>query len=376
MSDVNDKQEEGSGAGSVVGFQMPAFIKKEDLAELLKRHNDLDESLVSACFQNLKEDELAAIGKSFEEKKYDEVANTIRDNVLKEFVRSKMREIVRKKPGGGGYVLYAPNPKKKGPAKQVATFPTKLGAKRAELARFPPDDPTRLNKLRAQVSKLLKDPKKRKDYERIATKLGRKKESVDNLKETVSLLVKMTLNEASKSSMWDEQIKKLSSKALHGDKKFQRLQNDVEKKTEQVLHDAYDAINSALRKTAKLKNGGIRKSHDGEDIYLTFGASLGNVMVEPLYIFVKDGIPEVQMSDKAKVALTKAEAKDARIFRAELVMVQEKALDVMDELSKSIEARDKYMDGLSDSVDSFVSKLSALQLSILKRLLVGKYKRQ
>ena len=93
---------------------------------------------------------------------------------FKEAVKTMVREIVRKKAGGGGYALYAPNKGKKKSPKPVGEFPTRLAAKNAELARFPPKDPEALKAARAKLDKLRKDPKKQAAAER-ADLSGRKK---------------------------------------------------------------------------------------------------------------------------------------------------------------------------------------------------------
>jgi hypothetical protein len=94
----------------------------------------------------------------------------VAEALVRALVRKKISEVVRKKAGGGGFVLYAPNKGKKKNPKPVASFPTKLAAKRAELARFPPKDPKKLLRLRKEVEKLMKDPKKRAEAELRAQK--------------------------------------------------------------------------------------------------------------------------------------------------------------------------------------------------------------
>src|SRR6185369_861182 len=89
-------------------------------------------------------------------------------HAIRKLVQHKVREVVRKRPGGGGYALYAPNKGKKGKSKKAGEFPTKLAAKRAELARFPPKDPQKLSRLRKQVQRLSKDPRKAAEQERKA----------------------------------------------------------------------------------------------------------------------------------------------------------------------------------------------------------------
>lgn len=100
----------------------------------------------------------------------EKMKEKVAEQLVRMLVRRKIAEVVRKKAGGGGYVLYSPNKGKKKNPKPVATFPTKLAAKRAELARFPPKDPKKLTRLRKEVEKLMKDPKKRAEAEHRAQK--------------------------------------------------------------------------------------------------------------------------------------------------------------------------------------------------------------
>ena len=81
------------------------------------------------------------------------------------------------------------------------------------------------------------------------------------------------------------------------------------------------------------------------------------------------------MTANAKASLVKAEPDTAKLFRAELVTVQERVLDEMDDITSAIQSRDKYLDKSQSSVDDYVSKLTPLQISILKQLLVKKYRK-
>ena len=416
---------------------------------------------------------------------------------IRELIKNKVREVVRKKAGGGGFVLYAPNKGKKGKARGVGTFPTKLGAKRAELARFPPKDPGKLKRLRREVDKLVKDPKKAAEREKTAQKQkgtdkgerkAPKKEATlrespfspggtvpttgttptsspgslardpksfmsglqgipkdqqnkrvsyvqNHLKDpsfvgmikkqqngdavlkqlyglannsakmtpgqtkttvlgkegierrhqfmerkVLSTIVTKSLTEAlfreeKADSEWDDYIGKLSKNALAGDNKFQNLQKNISKKTEGILSDAFATIRKAVGKNVKLKDFGVKHDATNGKTYLAFSASFEDVTAEPLYIHIEGGVPKIELSQNAKVALTKADPDKAKLFRAELVTVQERVLDEMDDLSRAIEARDKYLKKLESEVDGYIASLSTLQVSLLKNLLVKKYRK-
>lgn len=411
-------------------------------------------------------------------------------NAVRELVRNKVREVVRKKGGGGGWSLYAPNPGKKGKSKPVGTFPTKLGAKRAELARFPPKDPAKLNRLRKEIDRLRKDPKKAAEKEKQASKQkGSKKESVvaeagtgtpfasttnptvtnttpgtaqkqqintdlnafmaglqklpktgaergkyvsahmadprfvdavnkhpqgktihkhltsflnskansgmhlskgtnvENIQRTqfmekvyISGLIKTSLKESlfreeKTESEWDDYISKLSKNALAGDSKFQNLQKNISKKTEGILNSALATIKKAVGKDVKLKSYGMKHDPQSGKSYVAFGASFADVTVEPIYIHIDGGVPKIDLSSQAKVAMTKVDPHKGKMFRAELVTVQERVLDSMDDLSRAIQSRDKYLEKLENDVDGYVAGLSPLQVSLLKQLLVKKYRR-
>ena len=397
-------------------------------------------------------------------------------NMVRELVRHRVKEVVRKKPGGGGYTLYAPNKGKKGKSKALGTFPTKLGAKRAELARFPPKDPEKLKRLRRQVDKMARDPKKAAEKEKKAKKMKAfsegifdsgvqdaksltktdmqraaqdalkldpksaaglftgmvKKTSGDKTKSSdlagtflknkqlmgkikkdpstadatadltksivgikeqndrktqfyerriLSTIIKKSLNESifneeqKKESEWDDYIDKLSKTALAGDDKFRRLQKAIESKVDSVLESAFNMIKKAVGKDVKLKNFGVKKDSETGKNYLAFGASFQDTTAEPIYIHIENGVPQIVLSSNAKIVLTKTDPKSAKLFRAELVTVQERSLDSMDDLVNAIQARDKYLSKLENDVDAYVAGLSPLQVSLLKQLLVKKYRK-
>lgn len=410
--------------------------------------------------------------------------------LVKELIKKKMKEVVRKTPGGGGYTLYAPNKGKKSKPRSVGSFPTKLGAKRAELARFPPKDPNKLKRLRKEVDRLTKDPKKAAEREKKAREKKPKKEAfvreaptlptatsftssttsqqtkkpqiakdvqgfvkglstltktgpergnyvtshmsdptfmktlqshpqgqqvmkqlygfmnskknagpTSPMKTTVAgqtesaqrrmdfmermiiskvitkSLTESLFREEKTESEWDDYITKLSKNALAGDSKFQNLQKNINKKTESMLNVAFNSIRKSVGKDVKLKSFGIKKDEGTGQTYLAFSAEFEDVTAEPIYIHVEGGVPKIDLSQNAKVSLTKTDPGTAKLFRAELVTVQERVLDGMDDIAKAITSRDKYLDKLQNDVDGYVAGLSPLQVSLLKQLLVKKYRR-
>lgn len=500
-------------AGAVAGFQAPLGIRKrkKKVDEMLSLHSDLSEGAAVAYFLSLNEEEGEQVGQMLESLDYVGVANLIREHAVRKLVELKVKEVVRKKSGGGGYVLYSPNKGKKQPAKPVGTFPTKLGAKRAELSRYPPKEPAKLKRLRKEVDRLLKDPKKRAEREKTANKQkgtdkpkppvgknkheavgrtgtdtfdvqtdgpGLQKGELKNMKEAPfqvhkdlpgfmtglkalpksgpergnyitahlansdfqnaiqklpqdkakavrtqlmnflnspknagpgkgvlavqgeakerkilsviikegilrevlreinpSILSESLFQEERTGSEWDEYISRMSSKVTTGDKKFQKLQQSITKQTTAALEDAFRSISKAAKKTAKLKDYGVKRSEEKGKTYLAFGANLDGVDVAPIYVYIEGGVPRIEFSEQARSQLVKADQDIAKLFRAELITVQERVLDKVDSLHKSIEARDKYLSKVEAEVDNYVAGLTPLQLSLLKKLLVAKYRK-
>lgn len=381
------------GSAGSFGFQIPAGAKKrkKKVDEMLSLHEDIHEGHVLSYFNGMNEDLCeSGAGKWLDEGDYNSLADDIRRHMVRELIRKRVKEVVRKKAGGGGYVLYSPNQGKKRPSKAVGSFPTKMGAKKAELARFPPKDTGKLKRLRKEVDRLLKDPKKAASKEKTARKEkgtdkekghkappAKKNESAGILVGLIRAMVNESLfHEERSGSDWDDQISRLSKQAVSGDKKFQNLQKNIEKKTEKILQDAFGVIAKSVdKKVVKIKNFGVKKNEQKGKTYLAFGATMDNVAVEPIYIYSENGVPKIEVSDQAKVALTKVDPGNAKLFRAELVTVQERVLDKMDDLERAVLSRDKYLGKIEDEVDSFVTGLTPLQISLLKNLLVKKYRK-
>lgn len=377
------------GSAGTMGFNIPMGMKKrkKKVDEVLSLHEDIHEGHMLSFMNGMSEEIAEQCGAMLDEGDYNSFAEQVRNHMVREVVRSRVKEIVRKKAGGGGYVLYSPNSGKKKQSKAVGNFPTKLGAKKAELARFPPKDPDKLKRARKEVDKLLKDPKKAaarekqaqhtKGHEEKPKKSNHKKEGLELLRSVLTGLVNESLfHEERTGSDWDDYIGRLSKQAVAADKKFQNLQKNIDKKTSQMLKDSFTAIQKNVdRKKVKLKDLGIKAAPEAGKTYLAFSATLGQAVVEPMAIYIEGGVPKIELSDQAKAGLTKADPSDAKAFRAELILVQEKILDKMGDLEKAISNRDKYLTRLEDEVDDFVSDMTPLQISLLKQLLVKKYRK-
>lgn len=378
---------------ALIGFQVPpearkkleaamdAFnLKNEDKTLLFFR---LDEQFVSETVKKLDEGKLLEAGQS--------IADKIEENNVRKLVSEKLKEVVRKKKGGGGFTLYSPNKGKKNPSKPVGTFPTKLQAKQAELARFPPKDIAKLKRLRHDVERLKKDPKKAAEKEKDWMQPKKAKahhgahhapakhraEGIEHISEAVNRLINEALfnEEETEGSRWDERMSRLSKGAIEADKKLQGLQKNIEKKGESVIQTAFSAISKALKpRKMTAKSSGVKKDQARQKTFLQFSVDVNGSEVGPFYIFVENGKPKIEISAEAKAKMTKIEPENTKLLRAELITAQENALDMMDDVADAVSKRDGYLDKLESKVDGFVAGLNALEISVLKNLLVQKYR--
>lgn len=386
------------GAGGVAGFQLPLGIKqrKEALDRCIRESGDLNEGHALLYLRSLDESATEDVCEALDFRQYEHVASMIREHAVREVVRGKIREVVRKKKGGGGFVLYAPNKGKKKPSHPVGVFPTKLAAKRAELARFPPKDPKRLQRLRKEIDKLMKDPEKRAEAERRAMQQkgtdevkplkATKRESYSREMVEAALISKIMLRdvraaalreglfrEEAQASEWDDYIKKISDKALKGDKGFQRAQAQVAKATETALAQAMKVIQKQLGQGAKVRGADKPGATDGGQVYVPFSISAEAADIGPIYLYVDKGVPAIEMSDAAKSNLVKVSPESAKSIRAALAAAQD-VLEKMDTVRAATMARDSYLSKLEDKVDKMIMSMTPLQVSLLKQLLVKKYR--
>ncbi len=307
---------------------------------------------------------------------------------VREAIRAALKEVIRKKPGGGGYTLYSPNKGKKKPSKPVGDFPTRTAARRAELARFPPQDAEKLKKLRKDINSLMKDPKKRIEREKqdaTGRKPGKKsgapkrarKPKKESLQISLQGIIKEALfaEEENQVSDWDDRLSGMSRSAVAADKRLQSLQKGIEKKSISTLEAAVKQLGRSVRSLkAKVTSDGPKKDEQRQKTYVSITVSLSGVDVGPIYVFVENGAAKVEISGEARNALTKLDPKVSKQLRAELVSFQEDVLSEMDDISGAIEARDSYLSKVESGVDELVSGMDALELSMLKSLLTTKYR--
>lgn len=388
MSEINEM-----GAVGISGFQLPLGAKdrKDEIDDCIRESRDINEAHVLVALKRMSEDKLREFYDALDLGLREQAADMVREQVIREAVRTKIREVVRKRAGGGGYTLYAPNRGKKKAAKPVATFPTKLAAKRAELARFPPKDPKKLQRLRKEIEKLLKDPKKRAEAERRAMQQrgtdtprhhaagharGKHFES-KILARAIMVEAKKQMSEGlfreeAPGSAWDEFVKKVSDKSIKSDRGFQKVMAKMDGETQTVLGKALKMIQREIGASARVKPMGVKKHQDGRS-YIGFKLETEDASVGPIYVYAQNGVPRVEMSDEAKAAVSKIEPATAKSIRAALSSAQD-SLENVGNLQALTGERDAYLSNMEANLDKQISAMSPVQLSMLKRLLVKKYR--
>jgi hypothetical protein len=369
----------GNVSGNVAGFQLPmgASPRKHKIKEALGLYG-MNEAHAMVFFRNAPAEIQERFLEALDFMAYEDAAGMVKEQVLREAVRVKIREVVRRKEGGKGYILYAPNKGKKTASKPVGQFTTKLAAKRAELARFPPKDPQKLARLRKQVDKLMKDPKKRAESEHPTMK-SKKHETVELLhrallaEAVVQGIREGLFREEAPASEWDSYISKISDKAIKGDRRFQQIQKRLEAATKFAMAKAVKIIQKQLGGDAKVKASSKTGTTEGGQVYIPFHIETPDARVGPIYLYVENGHPAIEMSDEAKTGLTKVLPGTAKAIRAALAMSGDN-LNEVDDVSTVVGQRDAYLGKLEKQIDRMVAGMSPLQISLLKNLLVKKYR--
>jgi len=382
------------GVGGISGFQLPLGVKnrKDEIKECLNEAQDVNEAHVFVAASSMTAGQLLEFYDAIDFKQYEQAASMIREHVVRQAVRQKLREVVRKKAGGGGYTLYAPNRGKKHGAKPVATFPTRLAAKRAELARFPPKDPKKLVRLRKEIEKMLKDPKKRAEAERRAMKTrgtdvgkhhkaGRARGHHFENKIIAKILSNgvraRVMNEGlfkedAPGSDYDEFVSKISDRSLKGDKGFQRVMAKFNQEVQNTLSKSLKIVQKEIGANARVKPLGVKKHEDGRQ-YVAFKLETEDASVGPIYIYAENGVPRIELSDEAKGAISKVQPATARSIRAALSATGD-ALENTGGLRDMIGQRDAYLAKMDGDLDKMITGLSPVQFARVKQLIVQKYR--
>lgn len=296
-------------------------------------------------------------------------------------VNQRIQEIVRKKEGGGGYNLYSPNKGKKKTAKPVGEFPTRLAAKRAELARFPPKDPEQLKRARKRLDKLSKDPKKRQEKERqeLSSKKPRRSgKAAGERKARKEALIQRMAAELSErlfredelpGSPWDERIGGLHPDALSQDKKLHRFHQGMEKASLGALGDGHKTLAKVLRGIAKVHPGDVGRDPDRGKMFMPMNLDVDGTEVGPVHLYIDGGHVCIEVSPEAREAIAGLDPVMAKDLRGGLMSFQEDHLPKIDKARSAWNERDTYLDKLHQRLEKTVGGLSPVELHLAKQMM-------
>jgi hypothetical protein len=300
---------------------------------------------------------------------------------FRQLVNSRIQEIVRKKEGGGGYNLYSPNKGKRKTAKPVGEFPTRLAAKRAELARFPPKDPEQLKRARKRLDKLTKDPKKKQDAERkeLSAKKPRRsgKAAGERKARKESLIVQMANQIAERlfredevpGSPWDERISNLHPDALGQDKKLHKFHQGMEKASIGALGDGHKVLAKVLRGLAKVQPGEIGIDSGRGKMFMPVGLDVDGTEVGPIHLYIDGGNVCIELSDEAREAIAGLDPSTSKNLRGGLMSFQEDHLPKLDRAKTAWSERDSYLDKLHQRLEKSVNGMSGVELHLARQLM-------
>lgn len=301
--------------------------------------------------------------------------------IFREMVNTRIKEIVRKKEGGGGYNLYSPNKGKKRSPKPVGEFPTRMAAKRAELARFPPKDPEQLKRARKRLDKLAKDPKKRIDKEkeelrskgpkRSGKSQGERKSRKESLVRQMAADISERLfrEDEVPASAWDERISNLHPDAMSQDKKLHRYHQGMEKASVGALGDSHRILAKALRGLAKVHPGDIGVDPDRGKMFMPVGLDVDGTEVGPIHLYVDGGNVCIEVSQEAREAISALDPVMAKDLRGGLMSFQEDHLPKIDRAKRAWSERDSYLDKLHQKLEKSVGGMSGVELHLARQLM-------
>ncbi len=300
---------------------------------------------------------------------------------FKHLVNQRIQEIVRKKEGGGGYNLYSPNKGKKKNPKPVGEFPTRMAAKRAELARFPPKDPEQLKRARTRLDKLSKDPKKQqaaarkelsaKGAKRTGKSAGErkaKKESIIN-RMVGDLTERLFREDEVPGSPWDERISSLHPDAMSSDKKLHRYSKGIEMASQGALGDSHKALAKVLRGLAKITQGDVMRDPDRGKMYMPVNLDVEGNEIGPIHLYVDGGSVCIEISQEAREMIAALDPMMAKNLRGGLMSFQEDHLPKIDKARKAWTDRDTYLDKLHQRLEKSVGGMSAVELHLAKQMM-------
>ena len=382
-----------AGSGATIGPIQPMGAspnppsgdeEKESVSEMLRYNNDLKPLHVVIFTRDsdfLMREEFTRYA-AVED--YDSMADMVRESVARRAVRERMSEVVRKNKKTGKFILYAPNTGKKHTSKPVAEFSTKLAAKRAELAKFPPKDPEKLARLKKQVEKLLTDPKARAKEVMMKEVVSRDLFELALMsivigRDVKSCVLKEEWNFEDKPRQSGDEyqkfVKSFSKRAMNNDKDFQGEQENYKTAAEKALTSKAIEISKELG--AEMKPLQAPKKHKDGKIYMPFSLTAKDQPeLRPIFLYADGAKVKVRIGKEAKAALTTfTDANMADKVRSRLGNLNEEETPDDPNLAPAYGQMVDSTKGIYAFLDDFLSKLTPRAMAMLKQLWRTKYRK-
>jgi hypothetical protein len=392
MSKKLDETGMAAAGGGPIGPMDGSHItppKDEDLKEMLRRNPDITMEDVRAFRVDLDFKTLTEFRIAKRIKNYIRMADVIREEITRRVIREKIsrilqqkngkffvNEIVRRNKKTGKYVLYAPNIGEKSKPTKVAEFPTKLAAKQAELREFPPLDPEALSRLRGQIEKLLQDPKQRLPDPILKESVSRElfeRAIVSTIicRDVGNYLMNEDLfkQEVPEGDEYLRKINQISRHAVESDPEFSQITKEYEDNARKALQNRVESLKGALPGCTIA--AGEPKTHKNKKIYIPFKITVDKTGEEVGGLnFYNDGKKIAFAAEPKGKAALKGCSRQKDIITVLNPLNEEQEDPALAQSYEKMTGRTKEV---YEFIDNFLSKLSKLGMTMLKRLLNKKY---
>lgn len=247
----------------------------------------------------------------------------------------------------------------------------------------------RQHRKRKSYEKKVKKMEKKPDHGSKAPKLNynqkpvdaSKKESFERLKQlirenVVSYMFEQQPNDE-ESVRWQNIVNSISRQTLASDKKLQNILKSTSKKELEVLSSSMNLVRNVLNKTKSFKVKDIKPQTDPQtgDNKVQFSVELkDNKQTLNFGLKIQNARPVIQIPDETSQRLNALSNDESKLLRAELISIQEKDLDQMNDVFVASQKRDMYLSKLEKQIDNTLEEFSPVQIVLLKNLLKTKYK--
>ncbi len=218
--------------------------------------------------------------------------------------------------------------------------------------------------------------------------IGGKKVTKEAVMEHIMGMMKKVLNESAisyvfeqpqnseESMAWDRFVGALSKESIMSDNRLKAILLGLEKSEMGLLNKAVKSVKSALEGSGfPVKNPKAVKDAANGEVAVNMVVELEENKKEvEVVVRVENGRPLIFLPDRTKNTINTLNNDESKLFRAELISVQEKELDLMDDLVKASDKRDNYLKNLEGKIDKMVRGLGPLEIAVMKNLLKNKYK--